>query len=699
MRTLNANFVGAFEAASCSPRVLVAIDLGGGNVKKARDGDTADSGMSLYPASVASVGSFNFEIDPWDRRPKIGQVRVDFVADGWFRDLVVNNIVRGKACTISLGERSHAESSYEPLFYGVIDDYQSKYDGTGHIIVSDWFAMVRDAEIVGYWLGKHPLEIILDILQNKIGIAASMIDSAAFDPTNYSTSISHWNLSRGGFRGETYSDDFTIREPTSAFKLIQELSTLMNGSTFVTELGKFTFKRFDESAGVSSSWSDQLTFTDIEFDQTSYNVKNRVTVSFWRRNYKTNNEGNYEANDTVSQSAHAFPGMSNLIASDKIDTSWLTAHGIIDADMTSSVPGVGATFGVSSGFVFGMSGTRWPSWPGGSQPATAQLSGSRTAFLAIDDEIIEVDQCTVGTSNGRTHQITDPATGGLVSVGLPYSVVFRVLARGAKGTTAAAHARATSSPITDMTIPIAMAESRIKRFSYGVPIIKTKTSFDYFHVEVGDMVTLISNNYFTYGNTGLDANTKWEVVGKKVETHTTEPGIEWTLAWATKTGAPGSANLQRYRRGVEGMDQVSLKASTGVVPSYVDSGLAVTGTGGFGVSVSTGKSSTALTSPSLPQAQAITVPASSDTWVYADANSGSVITKSVGIGAAEPVRAPSETPIARVRSDGAGVSGVLDTRSSQRLNTGIATAQNVSPRTTSDRGSIMNGKFHSWTRG
>jgi hypothetical protein len=360
---------------------------------------------------------------------------------------------------------------------------------------------------------------------------------------------------------------------------------------------------------------------------------------------------------------------------------------------------------VGGGLVGAICGTRWSGFPAGSQAADAQISASRLLYLKIDDEVISFDQATVNTTRLRTsNKIYDPETATDVTVGgIPHFVTLRVKDRGALGTTIADHPLVGNlKKLRDVTIAHGMSAAKLDRFADGgVYVVECETDFSHAQVEVSDLVALVTDRFKGYGDDGLDANTKWEVIGKQYDYFASPPKIKWVLAWATKTGASAGTRTWAGTRGSysdePAAEVMDYWADTHVREGYEDE-LEVSAATGLNVEIAAGAASGPSGVGYVEEAYEMAVSANSTTYVYMDTEVGQPVTyESV----AEPAASAAWAPLAKVESDATGITAVTDLRS-RTVTDGVSVHEGtIGPQQTlaENTGRNHNFDFNAWSRG
>jgi hypothetical protein len=119
---------------------------------------------------------------------------------------------------------------------------------------------------------------------------------------------------------------------------------------------------------------------------------------------------------------------------------------------------------------------------------------------------------------------------------------YDVQERGALGTTARNWPTDNNAPyvgrssprpirIFDITIPVALAQARLRRFGMGCPIAKIRTSMEHYDLQLGEFITLNSDVYLNFRANGAGTETVWEIISKEVKVLDDSTCIEWTIAW------------------------------------------------------------------------------------------------------------------------------------------------------------------------
>lgn len=664
-RTLNSSWLETFRRAHVQPRFLLTLE-DGTNTWELLDGPcdnfTADIGLS-------SVDPIAGSLDPLTRELEIGGLTLS-VDDDWLRDVYSSNRLRGVKATVKIGSKELAKSNFENYFIGPVESVLPSGAGeSAKIEVLSAFKVLEDSKIVGYWIREHPLDVMLDIIDNKVGLDSSLRDASSFDPSNY-TDISHFVVSRCGVPGGANALG-PLNSPTSAFDLLIELAELLNGTLFADDAaGKLTFKLVDPTASADADWGED-TISYLRQTATDANLVNRVSVAVGPHENRRKQLFLYRDDDTDSQSDHAYPGTSKRILEHKIDVTlkWLplAMANLLDSNGTGPLNN-SDTSGVLKGTALtAYSGMREAE--SGPQPSDAQISSSRPMYVqrlaynredASAEEIIKIESLTPVPAHQTDIDISDPETNADVTESnLTYWAGFSSATRGALGTSSSGNTGPNNagSQCVDITLPVWLAQRILERFGEGTWEIEVTTGLEEFGTELGDLVTITWPEFLAYNQNGLSGSQKWEVIGK--ETDPDEGEIRWVLA------SINTVSNTRSQTGIPTLDgtRVELTASieaTDVWQGHSASGLTVTNPGGSGldIEVSPGNASAGHFRGRSSTTRSKTLSASKDTYIYKDVFTGAVSLVEVSNGGTEPIHQSNEVQIAKVVTDGSDVTSI-----------------------------------------
>ena len=189
------------ERGSSNPRAIVSITLASGNFKFL----SGEHASIIHDPIVESIGDIGQTLDIKTRKVTYGSTDVRFMDDGTIRGLIASETFKNQKIEIFAGNDVIVEGSFVKVFGGIITDVKpfeggiviNADDNRGRIFDSDIRARDFTNTITDMIINRHPLQIILAILQELL--PASDIDTASFDPDTYDTgsrAISHWNTAR-----------------------------------------------------------------------------------------------------------------------------------------------------------------------------------------------------------------------------------------------------------------------------------------------------------------------------------------------------------------------------------------------------------------------------------------------------------------------------------------------------------------------
>jgi hypothetical protein len=618
---------------------------------------------STNPEAVISVDAVDVQLDPLTRKIQSGSIDV-VVDDDWIRPILVNNRIKHQKCTVKIGAGDLAIGSFLAYFSGPIENIQPNGDGTVTLEVLDVYSILANTLITGYWVNDHPLEALEDILINKVGLTSTYVDTNSLDPANH-TAIGHYVVSRGGqWSGYLYDDDPGVNQPGSAFELVNGLCQLLNGQLPVGEDGKLTFVRFDSTKAADGEWGDdEIIPGSFKQEGDEGLIVNRFAASYGR-NQDGIYLGSYEINDTDSQSDYAYPGTTERILDYKMQSAWLGWRGVsLDAAINDSV----TTFGIH-GAMHGISGTRG-SYPGPS-PAEATISASRPLYLFIEDRVNnsgEIIKCTsVAFSSIHTSlPVVDPETGAASTHQYWSGATLSSVTRAQFGTSAVAHG--TYDFIFDITPLVALGQDIINRFGDECPTIELETLLDQYQYQVGDFIAPTIPEFVGFGKDGLDGSDKYEIVGKRLSNDESETRLAWRLARAGLNTPDFTIGFFMALTILGSDDQNARDDRT--LEAVVSSGLSVSQKSGLTGTVERGVVSLFDKAKDTKADSNHVFTASKDTWISVDSVNGELTFYPETLGNPQPSKLRStETWIAKVVTDGSGITSITDLRTTTLVN-------------------------------
>ncbi len=662
--SLDADWLKEFSGARVQPAFLVRIAGGLGVVAP----DMSTHHLPEYPAMPAvilGVSPVASEIDPFRGRGKISKCIVVLDGSVFTRNFVVNTVLKGRQIEISVGTPNLALLKFAPTFGGQIENVLPKLDGTVELVCTDVPGLMRQRSVTGHWAGQHPVEIASSII-NKTGARVHQ-SGFVFDAD---LNTSHWVMGRGTGSIEWMATNAVTR-PTNALRLLDEIAELLPGVLVCREDGALRYVPFSDTDAATNSFTEDDILGDFEIVDLDSNICNRAEVVYLDVPTVSGDgyQSCYRRDDTESQAAHEFDGEDGVIC-DTVETKWLGSQSqTVGNPFTSdSVPGVGDTFSVAGYNVYNFCGAHATA----GTDADRQLSDDRLAYLKIgaytgdpdDIEVVAVDRCTLHATDKVEVLAIDSTAGSVESVGLyPVHVTYRVQERGALGSVAGAHSGAAARMVHDVTIAVAAAQRRVRRFANGAPTIAFSTGPHKHGVQVGDIVTVTTSRYFAYGQDGLDTNTTWQVIAKEADFSGDKPAIRWRLCWLNYAGRPVQSVSHGLRPVADPSAHLSHQLGTAIANNYqmkpfTKEGFVMSSPSGLSLAVSQGNAVTWMGSSRTLKDNALTMPASKDTYVYFDTRNSQVAHRSVANGDPAPENNDSEILLGKVVTNGSGITSI-----------------------------------------
>lgn len=664
--TPTAAWYAACDRQDAEWRVLISI-TDGVTTWQALSGSSAIAALLPVPSAIMGVSSVAEETDPVTRESEIGELWVE-VADAWIRPILVNNRLVGKKLTAKLGARSLAEADYLALFAGPIEGIEPVDAMRVKLIVGNLLSQLDNTQVAGVWRGKHPYQCLYDAagggILEKAGLTASEVTAATFLPSNYSATVSHFvTCPVAPADGPTM--DLPAVGATSALELVNGVLQVCYSALINDESGALKIVRFDDTAAaVADLTEDDFLEGSWEQDAFESGIINRVLIRARPDVFGSMSSGSYQCDEAASQAAHAYPGLTERVFSREIDASWYSGtFGILATTIDDNDTTVVFNFDIHS-----FCGMR-DGYPAAGQDADAKLSAARVAYFLLmkwDGSEREIVKCAAATTlSGYARQrCIDPSSGAWSSYDYSGQVTATVT-REQFGTTAVAHA-ALETRVWDITLFVYLAEQLLRRFAYGVPPVRFDLPLRWAWLQRGDLVTLTQPKYLAYGFDGITSSQKWEIVKKEVTVVGGAPRISIGCAYAG-VNTPTLTVIPRQAESA-GMAQFNTATDGTLSQGFVASGCGVTSVAALTVSVAAGTANHGVGyNRGIDAAFNHDCTASKDTYFVLDATSGAVRAYEVANGAAQPTKIGTEQWLAKVVTDGAGVTSVTDMRQTAPL--------------------------------
>lgn len=732
--SLNQNFREALEQAQSEPVIVADFDLGGVTLGTYRIHNFAGrlfNNTSDDIPILSTVTPISREVDPITRKVGYSKVVLQVVDDGTIRNWAGRFALQGARVTLRFGFAGLSISDYLVAFVGIIDEITPD-DAIISISLSDLLGTIYQRPFGGFFIGKHPVEVIEQLLTHSSDLIASGdFNSTDFDPTTYSSSISHFNTTSinpivdplvkvftifpQGVTGEGGPGTNVSRVPSnvpsranklvSVGPIVDEICQALQATVLISETGEIRFKLFD------SSTASSRTLTTDDFDDVNQVEAFTKTINKVDIEVKNSWTGFvYKAKDATSISAvgnyeHKFA--ANLSA----PVSHTTTTPLLNSSSTA--------LQVDSGMMTGFTGLRGTLNPRVSFTAAtnAALSGARSAtilatqgYRGLTATFTTTTAATVDT--GEYNAVINQNDDGTVVGGLPVDVSTAVTqtirsATFTGGTTTGDvitgipeyDGGALDVQIIDATQIKRYTEIILDRFSRGAIVLDVRVSLRHIDLELGDLVELSTNIPLLNGADFANATptAKFEITKKEIDFTADSPAISLRLVQATlSTFSPGTVTIDtdigfnQFRQGFSVPNLRPAVSMNGIVD-----GMEVTSPSGLDILVDSGVSVDGAGGQLGTSNLHATVPASSDTYVRFDSESGELSLSSVANGAEEPASpGMTSTTLAKVVSGASSVSSVVDLRSFGMVGP-LQTFRGV--RAGGD--ALTNGSFEAWSYG
>ncbi len=208
-----------------------------------------------YEASLMGISALSTTIDTF-AASTISQVTLAFgltpSISGWLASKYPKNkIVKIKAGFIASG---FTEADFIDYFWGQVDNWSISKNDEVSLIVKDfkkewsvnvpikWQSALDDV----VWTNQHHIDVMLDILRNRINVRDSKIDTASFDSVK--AALPGWKVTR------------TITgNPEDANKLLEELRVLTSCFFLPQADGRIRIKRWDSNEAAVDAITDDNT--------------------------------------------------------------------------------------------------------------------------------------------------------------------------------------------------------------------------------------------------------------------------------------------------------------------------------------------------------------------------------------------------------------------------------------------------------
>lgn len=699
MQSINATLLQYLRQGTVKPCVLLKLEVYSSTYYRFCD---VPISAAMYAArgehspSIVSVSTIAHTMDIIGHTASVDDIEVTLLLDTQVRTMMSTYGLLGANATLELHAADATVTDTAPLFFGQVTAVSAGETDVS-LIISSPSRMLYDltqATLTSSAPG-HPLERISDIVATTTLVTPSgCVPASTYD----ASTTSHWccDLAPYATVKVADTDEIDLHAKQDPLPVLQQLLTAVDGALVTTESGGLAVVRYQPSASSQRDWTAN-DYWDAQVIELYEQQISQCTVLSHK-----GEDGNWQRATTWSDAdAHlryTAGAITRPYRTRTIELGLGLGQCYLDGPTSASAPAANGTLTATGDNVSSLCGTNWDQVTQFTQASWQQASASKLVYLSVNYSrpTTEAPECITvkAVVPVQTVQASVTIENGFVASVIPTvaRATLTVDARAQLGSTAAAkvefqprrrgkHGDALSysnqievpALAMDITIPRALAERTVTRFADGCPIIELRTNLGQLDVQLGDVVTVTWPAFVWYGVDGATTALKWQVVGKEVDLHADEPSIKWRLAFNARTVGPStdtdSTTLAlRMRRLVANVTgQVT---STSIIQAYWVSGGDITYEyGATTFSTSSGTIALGNLTAAIPAVTYSSLAASTDYYVYADCQNGSLIRASVTAAAAEPTREVTWVPAAMVRTDASGfISLVTDMRSESAAN-------------------------------
>lgn len=234
-----------------------------------------------YPL-VKSVGNISNAIDPVKCTAQIGSVTFEILdTEKIASRLFAACFLTGKTITLKIGPIAPdvEVSEFVKAFTGIIESWE--YDGDVILIRARDFLGKLEKDVPEEnsngsvtaliysttGIASNPVEILLDILRNRLNVPDRYLDLASFDEVKSDSTLTGWNFIR------------TISDPTDAYELCLEICRLIGAILIPREDGRIALKKLSNTASPVAAWNAMReNFQRPNFDSNANSSRNFIST-------------------------------------------------------------------------------------------------------------------------------------------------------------------------------------------------------------------------------------------------------------------------------------------------------------------------------------------------------------------------------------------------------------------------------------
>jgi hypothetical protein len=740
--SLSASFRDAATQGGQTPVVVADFDLDANPIGTYRIHNFGGilSGLSeSNNAILSSVTNISRKVDPITRKTSSGTMTLEVIDDGTIRNWAGRKTLFNAKVYIKLGFDGVAIGDYLTVFVGVITEV---LPGNGVIVIklADEIFNLERRKFGGKFISKHPLEVAKQLIE--YGAETTATTAADFDPTNYSTSISHFNMTSVSIKpyyehladmarsAEANGSDTTFspvglgrtgryygttesigHAPTADEKfvsvrpIIDEIAQFCGITFYVDETGSIRAKLYDSTTASART----LTADDYdELEQTNAfgGVVNQIIVGI----ENSQQSATYRRKDSTSlatfgektlkvTAGHLAP-ISFVGSATLFDPTTYTVE--LDGGMITGFSGVRGSIAVTASPTNGYLHT----------PAThAALSASRVATLAFaklsatDAQIgecnsaVSINYHDAGVMERVAHfaNTDDDGSAGGDSIKAVQNAKFNVTQ--VSGSTIATDEaddpdRADGMEIIDCTILKRFSDEVLTRFANGAITVEFRTSLRHADLQLGDFVDFETDKLLLSGadfdDDSISITAKFEIVEKEFDITSDVPSVKFTACQVSLSTAPAVSLADVVDIPDVALIPVrpTLTFMGGGIPSFTLPPTITSQSSSFEIEIGRGVMMRGDGS-SMPVStvEEIELPSDTITSIGYDSVTGAIVTTADG-----GIQSPRNAALSNVETDGSGVAGTLDIA---RL--GSVGPKQLSETITTGFDRLRNGGFEAWS--
>lgn len=428
---VSSKYAAELKKGANTPNTVIEIALDGGTVRYGflpyrsvdiyADGsyyadDTVDAGGTIDAPSVLpilkSVSSLQNKLDPKAGFSTRGQLTVVLGGREHVRGLIENEYLKNRRVFRKDGFMAEGFSclEYAATFTGKVQDWSLRGDELTLVVADD----LKDASVkipvenaaktqyIDY-RNTNPVDIMTDILQNRVGISGEYIDTALFS--------SERDLWLNGWRF-----DRVLTEPREANEYLNDLQIETN-SFIVHDGQKINYKVFAPPAPGQSveEWTDSNNIIEGTFSAKSGykdGFFNRVVIYFDYDESGGDKEENFESAVIAADAASQGSAQWDEVKTKVIKSKWIRSRTYTAASITGvTLYHVSQANGTGSGTLTYNRAANTLQWaaPGGAAGEAVKLSASGR-YRVFDSDRTKYVRVIADTSALPLSNATDTIT-------------------------------------------------------------------------------------------------------------------------------------------------------------------------------------------------------------------------------------------------------------------------------------------------